>query len=309
MSIGSKIAAVLLLCASGALAHAPNGISGTNLDGISIARKPQFSHTPIGYQGPGDLVTSGGVAWYGLRAYTAAIAAAGNKIIRIHRINDDQQCDLRADSAGGLGRTVNCEQNISNQQAPETFCNATTCVVVALYDQIGSNDLKQSITSSQPTLTFNCLGSAACITLVGVQQFISLNSVTLAQPLSVVVAALYNGTDSNTDLTLSENGDAVQVGFNAFTADVIYGYAGTILSSTGNTPIFHVIQFIANDPTSRLTINGTNTSGSAGTNAFSTQLTLGAMNGQFVEGGIWKQALTPGQQSSITNNTRTYWGF
>lgn len=313
MSIGNKLIAFLLLWPALAWAHAPNGPSGVNINGLSIAHKPFVSKMPStilapstqpGYQGPGDIV-AGAVAWYGLRPYNAAYTGP---LIRLHRLNDDQQCNISA-ANGGFSSTINCEQTASNGQTANTFCSATTCVVVALYDQTShGNDLIQSITSAKPQLTFNCLGTLPCISFFGVQQFKTANSINQSHPFSIMVAANYTG--SILSETFAADGNEVQVGYNAFTSDDIYATAGTLFHLTGNPPgVFRTIQFIVNDPTSFLTINGTATAETAGTNAFASQAIFGAFTGQFVECGMWPIAFTAAQQTAINNNTRSYWGF
>jgi hypothetical protein len=317
MSIGSKLAA-LLLCPTLAWAHAPNGPSGVNVNGLSIARKPFITPlpatiipptpTPPGYQGPGDLV-AGAIGWYGLRPYNAAYAGP---LIRLHRLNDDKQCDI-APANNGLGSTINCFDNSLNGQDVTAFCNGTTCVVVAIYDQTGNgNDLTQTITASQPLLTFNCLAGLTaglpCISFAGVQQFTGPNVINQAQPFSITVATNYTG--SVLGETFAAAGNEVQVGYNAFTSDDIYVTAGTLFHLAGNPPgNFRVIQFIAHDPSSFLTIDGTATAETAGTNAFASKPTFGAFTGRFVECGMWPIALSTAQQTAINSNTHSYWGF
>ena len=67
---------------------------------------PWASAAPT-YTGPGDIVSF--TAWYGLRAYSAAVAATGTqKAINITRASDSEVCDVLIATSGSLGLTANC---------------------------------------------------------------------------------------------------------------------------------------------------------------------------------------------------------
>jgi hypothetical protein len=314
MSIGSKLLTALVLWPALAWGHAANGPSGVNVNGLSIARKPFVTPFPAAIippspaepsdQGPGDLA-AGAIGWYGLRPYNAAYAGP---LVRLHRLNDDKQCDIAALKTG-FGQTINCFDTSLNGQTATAFCNSTSCVVVALYDQTGNgNDLTQTITASQPLLTFNCLTTLPCISFAGVQQFKGANIINQAQPLSITVAANYTG--SALGQTFAADTNEVQVGYNAFSMDDVYVTAGSLSHLAGYPPgTFRTIQFIANDPASTLTIDGATTAITAGTNAFASKPTFGAFTGRFVECGMWPIALSSAQQTAINNNTHSFWGF
>ena len=106
---------VLLLAACLAAAPAYAGCSnptGNEADRIynSDYQTLQFCNgtnwVPFGaynaYVGPGDIV-SGATAWYGLRAYSAAIAATGTqKAINIRRASDNTTKDILIRKSGNL---------------------------------------------------------------------------------------------------------------------------------------------------------------------------------------------------------------
>ena len=54
------------------------------------------------YIGPGDVV-SGATAWYGLRAYNGAYAAATSKAVSLRRASDNTTCDFNVATSGALG--------------------------------------------------------------------------------------------------------------------------------------------------------------------------------------------------------------
>jgi len=55
-----------------------------------------------GYTGPGDIVSSA-TAWYGLRAYNGAYAAATSKAVSLRRASDNTTCDFNVATSGALG--------------------------------------------------------------------------------------------------------------------------------------------------------------------------------------------------------------
>lgn len=74
-----------------------------------------------GYTGPGDVV-AGATAWYGLRAYSAAVAATGTqKAVKIRRASDDHLCDVLIATSGLLGNTANCGTGGDNGQSVAAF--------------------------------------------------------------------------------------------------------------------------------------------------------------------------------------------
>jgi hypothetical protein len=73
------------------------------------------------YTGPGDIV-SGATSWYGLRAYSAAIAAAATqKLINIRNIATSETCDVIVATNGGFGNVANCSGSSSGDTVA-VFC-------------------------------------------------------------------------------------------------------------------------------------------------------------------------------------------
>lgn len=68
----------------------------------SVLQRSVGSAPPPTYTGPGDVV-SGASAWFGLRAYSAAVAATGTqKAVKIRRSSDDTEQDILITTAGDL---------------------------------------------------------------------------------------------------------------------------------------------------------------------------------------------------------------
>lgn len=171
MRLSALLAATLLLLSANAALGQTVGCSQQST--VFPGNGAPVSCSPT-YQGPGDIF-SGASAWYGLRAYSAAAAAAGQKAINIRRTSDSTTSDIRVLSNGNL-----------DVATATTFCNATTCFVVTAYDQSGNaRDATQATTTAQPQLVFNCLGTRPCMT------FVTASSQVLASS-TANISALYS---------------------------------------------------------------------------------------------------------------------
>src|SRR6185312_3510878 len=92
-------------------------------------------------------------AWWGFRAYTGAIAAAGTqKLFNARRSSDSETCDFLVATSGGVGLSTSCS-GADNGVSLATFCNATSCFATKMYDQTGGGrDVSQATTAKQPTI-------------------------------------------------------------------------------------------------------------------------------------------------------------
>jgi hypothetical protein len=103
----------------------PASTSGTctltitdNLGGT--ATSPGVTISGGSYVGPGDIKTYS--EWWGLRAYSAAEAAAATaKIVNVSRVTDSHTCDFIVATNGGFGVTANCSTGGDNGQSLATF--------------------------------------------------------------------------------------------------------------------------------------------------------------------------------------------
>ena len=111
------------------------------------------------YTGPGDTVSF--TAWYGLRAYSAAVAAAGTQpLIRIRNTATSELCDVLVAITGGMGLTSNCT-GAGAGQTVSSFCGGVDCKVQTVYDQVAGNvcagsttcNIVQTTTANQPALS------------------------------------------------------------------------------------------------------------------------------------------------------------
>jgi hypothetical protein len=279
------------------------------------------------FVGAGDVVASSN-AWYGLRAYNAAYAAATGNIGIFRRSSDSTTCTGIASAAtGGLDLTT---AYCPGTTTLPSFCGASAgnCFATRLYDQSGAHactgsvacDVVQATTAGQPQLIFNCHNALPCLRFAnGSFQFLvsATNLVTLAQPLTVSFVSNQTGSLSSINV-VGAYGSSVQWGYSSTANDATF-FAGSVAVATGapqNT--LHAMQIVVNASASITYIDGTQTTGLvAGTNVGTgNPPSVGAnsgdalaFNGDFYENGGWPGAFTTPQQSSMNTNQHTYWGF
>lgn len=294
-------------------------VSATCASGQTIGCSAQTSVFPnVGasvncsalYQGPGDIIPTA-TAFYGLRAYTAAIAAAGTqKLINVHRTSDSETCDVLVAANGGMGLTANCS-GADSGKAVAVWLNATTGTVATWYDQSGNADnTTQATVINQATLTLSCLGSAPCLTVAG-SAFMSATGASIAQPLSMTaVAERTAGFTAQAQILEGGNG----IFFNG-TANTIGEFFGTSVTAAGNDSSERGMVFSVNGASSAIYIDGTSTAVSPGALAlsgpflfFGNSISAATLTGNVAELGIWPVAFTATQAGNMCHNQRLYFG-
>jgi hypothetical protein len=124
-------------------------------------------------QFPGDIATY--TMWWGLRAYSAAVAATGTqKALDLRRVSDNATCTALIGTNGDLDLTVGTPCN-SSTQTVTAWIGASTATVSKIYDQTNGNacsgascDLVQATAGNQPNLLLTgCGGSGTLPCLQG----------------------------------------------------------------------------------------------------------------------------------------------
>jgi hypothetical protein len=260
---------------------------------------------PATYTGPGDVV-SGAVYWYGLRGYSAAYSTGTNPAV-----------DL-VDQAGANPITINIKSDgtldvaaIATWVAAHTV---TTIKVTKLYDQSGNAAHGiQATLAAMPVLTLNVIGVRPALTFSGGQSVITGTVTTVSQPWTVsgstrVTAATgsYAGT-FGTNVGWGSDGGTNQIDLQAG-ADF---FLNILTPST-----FQVVQGVANGVSSTIKVdNGSLNTGSAGTNGLGTSVIIGSgtfsnrLTGDILNIGFWPSAISSGNQTSLYNQDKAYWGF
>lgn len=258
-----------------------------------------------GYTGPGDIV-SGAKSWYGLRAYSAAVAATGTqKAVNVTRASDSHTCDILIATNGDLGSTAAaCTDGVV---AAATWCSSI-CTINTWYDQSG-NGFNAS-TSSDPgsTLVFSCQGGKACTAGSGAQSLNVASFTTLAQPLTISAVAIRTSGTSQSDILVG----SVGVYFKG--ADTLAAYFGAEPTVAATDNVWHALQFVVNDAVaSSIRVDGTaNTGQTMGTSSLDAYQIWRQSGGSFLTGkiaevGVWPLAFTSGQQTSMCGNQNTYY--
>jgi hypothetical protein len=255
------------------------------------------------YSGPGDIV-SGALVWCGLRAYT--LASIGNDCCIIERASDSTQQTFVTVAGGGV-----------DTAAIATFLTATSGVVVQLHDQTGNGNHMKAITSLAPPYTATAIGSLPGMTFNGTDERLITDAAvsSSAQPFSVSSVLLRLSTFAADSATTGQVAASWTCGNT--TSNTGRTYAGSALTGTCSDDAFHAVQHVFNGGSSHLYVDGSDTSGSAGTTGLSAARVYfgedGFSNfhkGTICEMGIWAStAFDATQMANLDSNQQSYWGF
>lgn len=298
---------------------------------------PGATNTPLGkaftitgvvpaYAGQGDA-TSLWAHWYGLRAYSQAIATAGtHTIVQLRNTaGTPATCDFLPGASGGIGVTSSgCSSG--GGQSLATFCT-TSCFVVTLYDQVGSLNMSQATSGSQPALTLNCINtSLPCMTFSGGQSLSAASGMSSTQAFLTEAVVQRTGGGASDNLLFS-NTSAVYTYFASSGVQWdMYGGNGAQIAGTGMTSgTWYVLQGYFYGAyslawTSAGTTNPVPSSGylSVGALTFSTDLSFGGGSNPFTGNAVeWGFADNLGSSGSpqdwapktaVCHNSYLWWG-
>ena len=267
---------------------------------------PSKSSSPS-YTGPGDVVNSA-FAWWGLRGYNAAFSGNAVRLCT----PSDAACEDEVISGGNLVLgTVG------------STCNNSTvvCTIKTLYDQSGANscagacDGTQATITSRAVFTTGCLGALPCMTLTSAGKGYVTGSASLAQPYTITAAVKRTGNFTAYNTILANNlGTSGLYFLSTGNADALINNTDHLFTASNSN--WHALQMVANSTTSSGTTDGSTTAISAATTAFISAASMLLLNdgsdpmvGTVVEIGIWGNAFSSGQLSSVNSNIHGYWGF
>lgn len=276
------------------------------------------------YAGPGDVV-SGAQAWWGLRAYTLALA--GSKAANICNNLDANCADINTIAVTG-------NFDVATAQGAPLNCGGAggTCTVKTVYDQtVGLNcgasqtcDITQTTIASRPTLVFNCIGTLPCMAFNGSQTLLGANLFMLtAQPYVLSTACERTGAfTSFSDCIGSTPGGGVQIGM-ANSANTLLQYASSVVTVAGSDSVFHALNGVYNAASSVFFIDGSSNATNPGGGVFGggNVHTIGngnnGLTGRLVEAGYWQGSFSSGVScasqsaclSALNSQQHSYWGF
>lgn len=264
----------------------------------------------IQYAGPGDVVPNA-VMWWGLRAYS--VAMAGTKAVRIRRDSDNTEQDFNTLSNGNL-----------DIASISSFIGAANAFVTKLYDQSGNGrDLSQSTAGQQPQLQFSVLGSLPGLLFTAANNTVlntaSIISGSLPFTVSSVAKIVDNGVVQS--LTVSNDGGSTfpNVYYNPGTPPVANMYNGNPdagVNATNNS--FHARQCLFTTPAANSIecLDGVDSSQNPNANAGWGGVTTYGGNSaaqyfnSFVnEIGYWASDIGATARGNMNSNQHTYWGF
>lgn len=262
-----------------------------------------------GYIGPGDAAASAAGAWYGVRAYSAAKAAALAPALQVTRASNAETCDILLAATGDLGNTASCT-GANSGISGSTFCSATTCSVVFWYDQTGNGMHEaQGVGANRPVLVFNCVNSKPCVTFNGSQYLAQSSSYSSSQPYTISAVAIRTSGTAQADILSGSNG----VWFSA--AGKVSAWFGGTQDANQTDNAWHAMQWGVNGSSSTMNVDGTSTTGLAwGSAALSSDFEIGAqggatnpLTGKISEAGVWNSTLAT--QAAICHNQAAYYGI
>lgn len=280
------------------------------------------------YTGPGDYASF--TAWWGLRAYDAAKAAAEVDAIDLRRASDNDTCTAKVATDGSLDLTVGTPCN-GNTQTVTAWIGASSALATKLYDQTAGSacaasscDLVQATAAAQPQLVLNCNGTLPCLratcgTCASGKILSSANNYTPAGTSISLSVVANRASGSQTAFLVMSNNTGIsnrnRISMNA-TAWLVGGLVGSLAATTSNA-VWHAAQgVIVNNPSiSTLNIDGTETTATTVTistvadlpgtqlaQAFSTITTEIAEAG-FQGNAAW----TASARTNLCHNQRLYW--
>lgn len=241
-----------------------------------------------------------------MRAYN--LATAGTKAIRVVRASDSTQQDINTLANGAFDAAT-----------LTTFLTSTTGKVVTCYDKVGTNDLTQGTDANRPTITANALGTSYGMGFAAASslQLVGPNLSPQAQQYYFYSVANWNGA-ANAGLWGADSGGFSGAIAEFQTAGPVFAvFAGSVLSATTTANAWHAIQTLFNGASSVISMDNTETSGSAGTqSAFDTvtaPIRLGNditsfFSGSALEIGYIAATVSGSDRTSLNSNAHAAYG-
>lgn len=292
------------------LALAPASAWAGSVSLLGVGKPPTAA---AAYTGPGDIV-SGAAYWYGLRGYSAAYASPGTN------------CAVDIEDQSGAN-PLTCIHILSNGNLDVATIitwvaahSVTTIKISQLYDQTGNGiHLVQATLANMPVLVLSGLGSLPLISFTGSSTQVlqsSFNAApTEAQPFTM--SAVFKNTNSSYAggwFAASSGSGSMFLGNNG--ANTVDLQCGSDTATTATDNAFHSVQAVGNGASSTVKIDsGSLNTVSAGTSSAGQTIILGGdqfsnrMTGNILEAGLWPSAISSANQTSLSSNQHTYWGF
>lgn len=251
------------------------------------AIQPRFSAGAGPYVGPADIQSSGWFAWYGMRAFSSAIAATPAAAIVV--IFGDFSTKTYNTNAGGIGINLSASvESPFNSFATDLGLHGGPTELYIWKDQSGGgNDLNTA--PPRPAFTSSAFGAFPTIGFSGQTATTSGTFTTSVPAFSLVVRVSSAGS---TQQQFVKTILGFEIGRYAVPPTKWYTY-GAGPASEDNTPVaddvFHAAQFLMNGTSSNTSVDGVDSLNGAniGTVGFSAEtLSVGGVSGTFLTGDL-----------------------
>lgn len=206
------------------------------------------------YVGLGDIYGPA-VGYWGLRAFSAAAAAARVNAIQLQRASDGATKTITVLSNGGLDLAT-----------AAAFLSGTTGGISIWYDQSGNgHDMVQATQAKQPQFTFNAIGSQPAATFDGSTTFLEYSTGIAnvnAPALYSVYAQAQMGVTHNVNYVIADSVSGGWVGWQvdgsgSDNVSAFFFSVPAVVTSANNA--WHSAQFVANQGSSSVTLDGVTT--------------------------------------------------
>lgn len=264
------------------------------------------------YTGPLDVVSSAWM-WGGLRA--ASTADRGNKLINL--------CDNAGANCADASSDATTGNLVVTSRGSDACATADDCLIHTIYDRSGSTncssaacDLANSTAAKMPTLKHNCVnGTLFCAVCTGANSTVLFNTSNSAQAQPLMFVSFWDRTAVAQSYVLGSLGNTLFGSANAASLAALF-LGNSFIQPSASDNSFHSIIGSGNGASSLLAVDGTSTSGNAGTNAINANnLELCASDsagssgftGNVTEIGVWTGTFSGAQITNMCHNARLYW--
>jgi hypothetical protein len=255
-----------------------------------------------GFQGVGDVV-SGAREYWGLRAYSAAVAAGTPIVIGLRRDSDNTVQAFSCLANGDL-----------DVASIATFKGGANLFVTQLYGQVFGLHIFQSTPANQPGFTLAGLGSKPVMTFNhATNQSLTGSISSTSEPFTINVVA--NETTQGAQSSLVSDNIAMALGYENSGANTVFIVGGSVFSAACSSSTWHAVTGVWNTTSSVIAVDATQTSGTSGTALTIAGISVGGFGGtqgftgSVTELGIWVVAFNATQLTNMSANQHAYWGF
>jgi hypothetical protein len=311
MRIFAAICASLILWGAAALAQMQSNI---------VWDEPASHH----FQGSGDVATY--TMWWGVRAYSAAVAATGTqKALDLRRVSDNATCTALIGTNGDLDLTVGTPCN-SSTQTVTAWIGASTARVSKIYDQTNGNacsgascDLVQATAGNQPLLHLTgCGGSGLRPCLEGVLgqsngELDGANNFTTGTSHSISLVANRSAGTQQVQEISAVIGQSTKALFPHAAGQ--WDCGGTVATAADATWHAGNCKAISGANNTTVNIDGVETTSTSSQSSLTGKPTIIQMSGElstavlYAEGGFADSVLwAAGTRTALCHNQRLYYG-